>query len=248
MEPLFPELPENLAALSDEELQEMLIEHQAAADLIDSEDEHFLAGLEAADVLAQYEIGVSQMEAIRALQKERLEAEKTYDEEKEKLAARRKALEEADEEVVEAVAEEVETAAEETPEEEEKAEEPEEAEEAPAESELTVVASGVTVAETTTASTSEGQNVNAKPLPLRRPPAPTVERQLKERDKGAVLVATAGQLDIREGKVLDSHTLAEAMHQMALRKGKPHKSPDGPEEKFVVARALYDFPPDAVIG
>lgn len=244
-EGLFPALPENLAALSDDELQEMLKEHQVAADLIDSEDETFLAGLEAADVLAQYETGVSQIEAIRAEQARRVEAEAAYDEQKASLAARRKAVEEPkEEEVVEATAEVVEEAAEETTEDDtEEASEEETAEEP----ELAVVASAnIAVNDVTaTGSSAEGLKVTfTAPQPLRRPPAPSVERHLKERDKGAVIVATAGQLDIREGKVLDSFALAEAMHQMALRKGKPHKSPDGPEEKFVVARALFDFPPE----
>ena len=46
MDNLFPELPEDLSAVSDEELETLLKRHTTAAELIDSEDEEFIQGLQ----------------------------------------------------------------------------------------------------------------------------------------------------------------------------------------------------------
>lgn len=180
MDPLFPELPEDLSALSDEDLASLLKEHEVASELIDKDDEDFLAGMEADDVLTQYEQGVEQIEAIRAEQDGRVQAGEEYLTKKAALAERRK----------------VEAAAEEEEEEGDEEEAPEEeaevaAEESEEEAEEEVEAEKVLV----TAAVEESKKV------LRRPPSPAADRQLPA--AGAVLTAAAGLQDIRGGAVLD---------------------------------------------
>ena len=101
MDPLFPELPEDLAALSDEELASLLQEHEVAAELIDQEDEDFIKSMSADEVLSQYEAGVEQIEAINTEQERRLAAEAEYQAQKAKLSDRRKALSVVEEEEAE---------------------------------------------------------------------------------------------------------------------------------------------------
>ena len=57
-EPLFPALPEDLTALSDDDLAALKQEHEVAAEMIDGDDEEFTQGLTAEEVLSQYEAGV----------------------------------------------------------------------------------------------------------------------------------------------------------------------------------------------
>ena len=90
MDPLFPELPEDLSGLSDEDLANLKQEHEVAADLIDKEDESFTKDLSADEILAEYERGVEQIEAITAEQAARVTAQEEYLQKKADLAARRK--------------------------------------------------------------------------------------------------------------------------------------------------------------
>ena len=57
-DPLFPVLPEDLKSLSDDEVQKLLDDSVAAAALIDADDEEFLAGLTADEIIEQYAAGV----------------------------------------------------------------------------------------------------------------------------------------------------------------------------------------------
>ena len=119
-DPLFPDLPEDLTALSDEDLAALLQEHEHAAELIDQDDPDYTKDMEADEVLAAYEQGVEQIEAIRSEQQSRLEAQAAYADKKAALAERRKAKaeEEAADEVV-AEAEEITAEASESTEDEE---------------------------------------------------------------------------------------------------------------------------------
>jgi hypothetical protein len=239
MDPLFPELPEDLTALSDEDLASLLTEHNTAADLIDAEDEQALVGLEADDVLAQYEAGVAQIETIEAEQQRRIDAQEEYFAKKAELAARRKKDEEepeAAEETEDEEAEESEELAAEAVEVEVSDEPSEDDEDEPAEK---VKEKEVLV------EASHTQVKQAKPL--RRPPAPSTERQLRAQEQGTQLVATAGQMDIREGAIMDERKLAESMHRMAQRLGSVHKVEGGTQSKHVLAVANYDFPPERTL-
>lgn len=219
MDPLFPELPEDLSAVSDEELASLLQEHEVAAELIDAEDEDFIKGMEADDVLAAYEAGVEQIEAIRAEQQNRIEAQEQYLAKKAALAERRKA----------------EAAEEEDSEDEVEAEEP---------AEVLAVAEVETEIEAEVVEAEEPMLVTAAAeepkKPLRRPPAPAAERQLKA--AGAVLTAAAGLQEVRGGQVLDRMGYAKTVKLVGQRWGARTKSAHGVEEKMRVAGATFDFP------
>ena len=81
-------MPEDITALSDDELVTLRQDHLDARDLIVAEDEEFLAGREADDVLAELGRGADQLDAIVAEQKARVEAHETYEDKKAALAAR----------------------------------------------------------------------------------------------------------------------------------------------------------------
>ena len=71
-DPLFPALPEDLKSLSDDEVQKLLDDHVSAAALIEADDEEFLAGLTADEIIAQLATGVEQIKALQAENKERV--------------------------------------------------------------------------------------------------------------------------------------------------------------------------------
>ena len=66
MDPLFPQIPEKLSEVSDEDIAQLLTDHEAAATLIDSDDPEFLKGLTADDIIEQYSKGVEQIKLLRA--------------------------------------------------------------------------------------------------------------------------------------------------------------------------------------
>ena len=217
MDPLFPELPEDLAALSDEDLAALRQEHEVAADLIDSEDADFTKGLSAAEILAAYETGVEQIEAICAEQDARVKAAEEYEARKAELAARRKGtVEEPEPEAL---------AVEETDEivEEPEVDEPE-AETVPE----AVVAAAV----------EEKPRVEVR---LRRPPTPSPDR-MPDGTHGAVLVAAAGVEGARAGAPLDRRTLADAYKRTADRWGRVAKHDAGIEQRILCATASFPFP------
>jgi hypothetical protein len=220
MDPLFPELPEDLSAASDEELASLLTEHEAAAELIDAEDEDFIKGMEADEVLTAYEAGVEGIEAIRSEQQNRIKAQEEYLAKKAALADRRKteAVAEEEVEVVEEETEIVEAAA----------------------TEVEVVTEEVEVVEEPVLVTASAQETKEEPKPLRRPPTPAADRQLKE--KGAVLTAAAGLQEVRGGQVLDRMSYAKTVKLVGQRWGARTKSAHGVEEKMRVAGATFDFP------
>ena len=78
MDPLFPEVPEDISVLSDEDLENLLKEHLSATALIEEQDEDFLKGASAEEILEALEVGATQVEAIRAEQSARLEAQENY--------------------------------------------------------------------------------------------------------------------------------------------------------------------------
>ena len=81
-DPLFPALPEDLKALKDDEVQKLLDDSVAAAALIEKDDEEFLAGLSADEVIAELEVGVQSIKALQAENKLRVEAYENYKAEK----------------------------------------------------------------------------------------------------------------------------------------------------------------------
>ncbi|MGH9317878.1 MAG: hypothetical protein ACRD1P_12325, partial [Thermoanaerobaculia bacterium] len=235
MEPLIPDLPEDLTSLSDEELAGLKREHQVVAEQIEAEDAEFLQGMSADDVLEAQTKVVEQTEAIVGEEKARKDREESYLAKKSELAERRAAAlaseSEGDDEGEgegdgdegedgEGDGEEAEPAVLTA---EVEGKETEEAEEG-----AVVVASAETV-------------VSTAPKPaLRRPPAPRGDRLPSE--NSAVMTAAAGLDGIRGGQPLDRLGLAEAIKTVARRLGPPAKSEAGIEQRFFVGQAVFPFP------
>ena len=66
-ERLFPALPEDLKALSDDERGKLLADHEAAKDLILEDNAEFLEDLTANEIIAQLKQGVEQIKQIKAV-------------------------------------------------------------------------------------------------------------------------------------------------------------------------------------
>lgn len=229
-DPLFPDLPEDLTVLSDDDLAALLQEHEVAADLIDADDEEFTKGMEAADVLAAYEQGVAQVEAIRSEQEARVTAQETYAARKAELAERRKAKVEEDEVVAEA--EEITAeAAEEDDSSDDEEEDGAKADEVVAEEEVVVVAAAEKAVEATPA------------VRLRRPPQPSQDR-MPDGAPGAVLTAAAGVEGLRSGQPVDRLKLATAYAKTADRWGRVAKHEGGQQQRILIASAAYPYPDD----
>ena len=78
MDPLFPEIPADLSAVSDEDLATLEAEHLEAQKLIRSNDADFLGDLNAAQIIEQATAGKAQLLAVRAEKAVRLEAMDNY--------------------------------------------------------------------------------------------------------------------------------------------------------------------------
>lgn len=85
---LFGAVPEDLAALSDEEIQGLLAAHMEAVDKIAADDKDFLGDLDAMSVITEMEAGVEEIERIKTELGAREEAASTYEAKKAELAAR----------------------------------------------------------------------------------------------------------------------------------------------------------------
>lgn len=236
MDPLFPELPEALGELTDEDLQALLDEHEVALSKIEQDDEEYVGGLTADEILAGLELGTEQIKSIRAEQDLRVEAAKAFEARKAELVAEARpaeiVVEEADE-AGEVLAEASDEEASGDEEEEADGDDEEEAEaEAPAEAE-------------------------AKPVPVvassqprviyRRPPQPEPDRNPETNTRVGQLVAAAGVDGVTAGKRLDAQGFAKALIEHVSRRSRPVKHEHGVEEKLLVASVQYDFPEEMTL-
>src|SRR5262245_35389321 len=78
MESLFPALPEDISAASDEELKTLISDHESARDLIADENEEFLKDLSADEILAELEKGGNQYQLLLAENELRARAHENY--------------------------------------------------------------------------------------------------------------------------------------------------------------------------
>lgn len=226
-DPLFPELPEDLTGLSDDDLASLLKEHEVAGDLLDADDEEFTKGLEADEILAAYEQGVVQIETIKSEQKARVAAQEAYAAGKAELAKRRKG--EEDEPEVEEVEPEVLASA----------DEPDEPEDEPA---VEDDPDGAKVEEVAVVAAAETKPVEASPaVRLKRPPIPSRDR-MPNGAPGAVLTAAAGVEGLRSGQAVDRLALATAYAKTADRWGRVAKHEGGQQQRILIASASYPFP------
>lgn len=233
MDPLFPELPEDLGTLSDEELQTLLDEHDHALSKVEENDEEYVGGLSADEIVTGLELGIEQIKAIHAEQEARVEAEKAFEARKAELVSQVRPAEEEAEELADESETEVKAEAEGEEAEGEESEEEEEAagDEAASDSEETEAEVKVAV----TASTQPR-------VVYRRPPQPEPDRTVAETGSRAQLVAAAGVDGVQAGTKLDAIGFAKALVEHVSRRSRPVKHEHGVEEKLLVASVQFDFP------
>jgi hypothetical protein len=239
--PLFPELPEDLASLSDADLEKLREEHKAAITSIQEDDPEFLGDMDANEIIAQLETGVAQLKALDARASEREAEFEAFNARKAELLSELEDKPEVEtEEIVAEVTAEDEGAGESDGAvvEEEKGEERE-----------LVLASAETPA----------------PRYARTPPAPRAERIAEPTvvvaQTGTSLVASAayapdyaGPLDPigfarLQKQACDEHGPAQKTERRgAYRTQGPHGSViwDGPRVK--TAKASFDFPGDRTLS
>lgn len=219
MDPLFPALPDDLSALSREDLQALLEEHLEAQRLIRSQDADFLGDLSAAQIIEQAEAGKAQTAALRSALEVIEQAEANFEG---RLAELTSDVAESDEddddedgddaEVAELSAEVADDAAEEIEETEEEA----------------VTAAAI---------------LRRPPAPSKK----RAGVQVEEVAPRAVLVAAAGNDSVRAGEELDANSLAAVVIEKARRLGKPTKSVHGVEERHLLASASFPFPEERIL-
>jgi CBS domain-containing protein len=225
---LFPELPEDLTELSDEDLDALLEEHQVALGKIENEDPEYVGGLTGPDVIAALEVGVDQIKTIKDEKHNRVEAQVAYSARKAELLSLAKGSEEVLSE--ESAEEDAEGDGDEG---EAVAAEPEEAaaEEEVVEEEPVVVAAA-----------EPARTYRRAPLPVTSP-----ERTPMAKSERTVLVAAAGADGVTPGVELDRIGLANAMVEHVKRRARPSKHANGTEERTLIASAHYNFPPERVL-
>lgn len=227
---IFPELPQDLSALTDEELQAAITERQALVERAVARDPELLGDLDKAEVLKQTTEAVAAIQSLKDEATVRAETEETFDAELAKLAEAAGKPEvvadadeaKADEATEEAVAEVVAEA-------EAVTEAAAEAAEAPAEPEAEVVAE--TVAEPILAA---GHTKAARAGALPRPEAAPIV--VEPEGQKASLVAAAGVPGIADGAQLDKAALAQAMFN---KRNQGSSMPPGYQEKVLVASMDY---------
>jgi hypothetical protein len=234
MDPLFPKIPENLSEVSDADIAQLLTDHLAAAELIDSDDQEFLKGLTADEIIAQYAEGVDQIKTLRAENKER---EGAYAEFVAKRDELKNALNEEDADAPEGEGDEAEV----TAEAEVVAEAEAILEDAP------VVEEVLEEQELVTAS------IVPSPRYSRTPPAPAANRiSVSTPEPAGTALVAAGEMGLQFRDPLTPTSLAELVIGAAAHHGN-HPKVDapgryrfgGPEHK--IARADFGFPEDRIL-
>ena len=244
MDPLFPELPEELSALSDEEVEQLLEEHQTAVDLIEAQDAEFVAELSGEQIVEQLELGVTQIKALRTEQEARIEATRAFQSRIAELASETRVAADDEDEgdgedgddgaVQDTTSEGEESAAAEVVAEADE----DDADEVSEDSEAEVVEEEK-VPVVAAASSKRSQSVAL----YRRPaPKPSVDRQGVVELERTRLVAAAGPAALHPGTELDRITFAEAVLSAAGRLGRPTKHVNGSEERYLLASAEFPFP------
>jgi len=231
---LFPALPADLAAATDEDLAALHSAHVEAMSKIKANDTEFLGELAASEILAQLTAGRAQLDQLKAEQTARVEAQENFAAEVAKLTA------DIDDVTAEA----------ETPEDGDAG--TEDADEADAAADADVVSEAELVtAEAAAEETGPVEDVVEPVAELvaaaprfSRPPATAKRHQPQPaKPQGAALVASAGlEKVVAAGEALNRETLALAMQEAYRKTTALPGSAD-----VVVASARYDFPDDRTL-
>lgn len=221
--PLFPEAPEDLSGLTDEELSALASEFQARARAVAANDTEIIGETPGASVVEQMTAGVVELERVRAEIASRSEAEAAYAASVDELAAQFGLDEEATAD--ETLADEA-AAADEDDEDKDEVEEPE-----------AEAAAAVEVVE-------EEPVVASTAVRLRRPPAAPASHKpraaVASGPQAAPLLASGGfEATARPGQKIGRDELAVLLGEAQ------RVNTNG---KVVVASARFDFPEDRQLG
>jgi len=235
---LFPDAPEDLAALGDEQLADLLASFQDISrrlrageiDLAEAFGEEMTRAEQSAEAMTQWREAAEFVQAIRAEQAARTEATDAFAEE----AAELDSAFGTDEAAEETVAEGEELAAADDEDDEDKKDDEEEepkAEAAEEDAEALVA------------------NVDPPKRQVLYPAVPKSHRATNRDGEQATqaLVAASGLTGTRAGTELDRMSLAEAQIDVARRRGAPSKSKNGTEERILVASAHLDWPEERML-
>ena len=215
---MFPELPEDLAALTDEDLATLADEFKAVAREVKARDEETLGERTAEQIVSELNAGVEAIELIKAEQEARAEAEQNFQAELERLTSRAGVEDEASEEDGDA----------------ETAEDAADGEAADAETETEAEAEAAEVLEPIAASTKAVR----RPLPAARRHRP----QASMVPEGTQLLASSQVYPFSDaGEALTSRRLAEISVDMI------NKNRINPGMKVVLASATYPFPVERML-
>lgn len=225
--PLFPEAPEDLSGLSDEELSSLAADFQARARAIAANDPDVIGETPGESVIEQMTNGVTELERVRAEIASRAEAEQNYAASVGDLAAKFGLDDEAADVEPEA---ELAAVADEADEDEDKEKDEEPEAEASAEAETAAV---------------EPEPITASaPVRLRRPPLAPAKHQPRAAEstgpQAAPLLASGGFESIaRPGQKLGRAELVSMLGEAQ------RVNTNG---KVVVASARFDYPEDRQLG
>jgi hypothetical protein len=221
---LFPNLPADLSAATDDELTKLHADHLAAIEKIKANDTEFLGELSAADIVGQLTAGRDQVKQIEAAFAERKEAQENYDAKIAELTADIEPLAAAEE------AAEVEAA--------EEAEDEEVAEPTAEVEAVEVEAAEEAVEEAAAVEEPELVVASTQPVKLARPPkASRQHTPVAIKPRGAALIASSGLNEVRPGEALNMESLERAIKETVRR----HDVRPGAAD-VVIASAHYDFP------
>lgn len=216
MNPLFPQLPEDLSVLTDAELAEALAAHLSAVGRIRSNDQEFLGERSADAIIAELRTGVEQVRVLRAEKTSRADAAAEFDRQVAELTEEVAPPDDEEDE------DEVPPPAEGEP--EEGAPEPEAEAEAEAEPQ------------------AELEPLLAAPARvLRRPPAPSKERTPAPEPTGLQVRASHGIDGITPGALLDRKGMGQAL---AAAHRATSAVQAGVRQFVTVASVEYPFPED----
>lgn len=225
MKDLFPKLPADLSAATDDELATLKTEHAEIVAKIRAQDPDTFEGREATEIVEQLRAGVDQFKQIEAEQADRAEAQKNFADEVAELTAGVETFnaDSGDSDATDEAADDATETADDTATE---TADDDTADEATAETEETVDAEAVVAA--------------AEPKRLALPPRTKAAHKPKPAEnKGAAMVAAAGINGFAPGEPVTRERLADLVTQanrsITVR-------PGGVAERVIIASAQYDYP------
>jgi len=227
--PLFPQLPEDLTGLTDEQLAEALAAHLSAVQRIKENDTEFIGARSADKIVEELAQGVEEIKALRAEKQARDDATAEF---------QARVTELADE--VTPAEPEAEAGEDEPDGESDTEQEPDADTEVETETTTTTTTSE---SEPEPEATPEPEPVTAAVTPqrtrLRRPPSPAPEHTPAPEESGFAMRASAGIEGFRAGQILDRAALGRALSEAARM---TTVNQPGVRQFVTVASAEVEFP------